>query len=421
MFYTGIFIYLCTVPVHSSIIEDKVRLKADLLQNYDPEISPALNHSDTVHIHLSYFAKAIIDVDDVKSAFKTFGATVLWWIDKRLTWNPVNYSGIDHIVCKAKHFWTPVIYTINAVSTVFDTNVREFPLRLYANGTVLMQHIDVVETSFTADMTYFPFDQQTCSIQMALAGYYPEEVRLTNDKNDVDLRLYSENNEWMIKSTHAKQLELATHTGLVEFQFVLERRHLYLTINMLTPVFMLVVVGPNILLLPVESGERVSFTVTIVLAFGVFLAHIGDHLPEASNPMSYLSYYLMICLVCSSLLSLFTMFTTYIYFKDESKPVPKWLVFILNVLSLRFVQAIRKCNSSKGGKVHAISEKGKPAFDNDMNHVQEEDDGKCINGYNTTWKTVARRLDRIVFVYIWVGIFCLIIYAIFVQCTRTDD
>ena len=402
---------ICVMFVYSSIIEDKVRLKADILENYDAEISPALSNSNTVKIHLSYFVKAIIDVDDVKSAFKTFGATVLWWIDQRLAWNPENYSGIDHIVCKAGHFWTPMIYTINAVSTVFDTNVREFPLRLYANGTVQMQHIDVIETSFIADMTYFPFDQQTCSIQMALAGYYPDEVLLTHETNDVDLTLYAENNEWIIKSTSARPLQLTTHTGLVEFQFVLERRHLYLTINMVTPVLILVMVGPNILLLPVESGERVSFTVTIVLAFGVFLAHIGDHLPEASNPMSYLSYYLMICLISSSLLTLFTMFTTYIYFKDESQNVPKWLIFMSNLLSFRYVKTLCKCTLFKRRKVHTTSDKEEMVYDNDMEEVENI---KHINDANTTFKTVARQLDKIIFVYAWMGIFCLITHAVFV-------
>ena len=403
--------HLCFVVAYTSTIEDNVRLRSNLLANYDSEIRPPRNHSDALVVNVAYYLKAIIEVDDVKSIFKAYGSTALLWIDERLTWDPQNYSGIEHFICQMDHIWTPTAYTLNAVSTAFNSDVRNYPLRVYYNGYVAMAYVDVVETSFSSDMTYFPFDKQRCSIQMVLAAYLPEEVYLVNYNDTVDTGVYTENNEWKIDYTSAKPLHFGNYSGAIEFEFVLCRRHLFMTINMLTPVIMLVIVGHTILLLPVESGERVSFTVTILLAFGVFLANIGDHLPEASNPMSYLSYYLMICMICSSFLTMFTMFTTYIYFKEDSQPVPRWVVFTLNLLSLSFVKNMCFCKFSKNKKTHAESYNRKSIHGKNIKLSLHDEHARNNCTSQITWKIVARRLDNIAYGYLWVGIICLFTHA----------
>ena len=404
-------IHICFVVAYSSTIEDNVRLRRDLLANYDSEIRPPRNHSKALVVNVAYYLKAIIEVDDVKSIFKAYGSTVLLWTDERLTWDPQNYSGIEHFVSQMDHIWTPTAYTLNAVSTAFNSDVRNYPLRVYYNGYVAMAYVDVVETSFSSDMTYFPFDKQRCSIQMVLAAYLPEEVYLVNYNDTVDTGVYTENNEWKIDYTAVKPLHFGNYSGAIEFEFVLCRRHLFMTINMLTPVIMLVIVGPTILLLPVESGERVSFTVTILLAFGVFLANIGDHLPEASNPMSYLSYYLMICMICSSFLTMFTMFTTYIYFKENSQPVPRWVIFTLNLLSLSFVKTICFCKFSKNKKTHAESYNTKCIHGKNIKLSLRDEQTRNNSTSQITWKIVARRLDNIAYGYLWIGIICLFTHA----------
>ena len=399
------------LDAHSATVEENVRLRKHLFEGYDSEIRPPRNHSHALAVSVAHYLRAIVEVDDVKSIFKTYGATILLWTDERLSWEPQNYSGIEHFVSNMDSIWTPTALTLNAVSTAFNSDVRNYPLRVYYNGSVTMYYVDVMETSFSSDMTYFPFDKQKCRIQMALAGYLPEEVYLVNYSDTVDTGVFTENNEWKLDYTVAKQIHFGAYSGMIEFQFVLTRRHLFMTINMLTPVIMLVIVGPTILLLPVESGERVSFTVTILLAFGVFLANIGDHLPEASNPMSYLSYYLMICMICSSFLTMFTMFTTYIYYMEDSQTVPTWVMCTLNLLSLRFLKAVCCCTKSRRKRVHSETCKKTSIYGNDIKCTIEDDRARINADEHMTWKEVARRLDNIAFGYLWVGIACLFIHC----------
>ena len=223
----------------------------------------------------------------------------------------------------------------------------------------------------------------------------------------------------MIDSTAVKPLIVNGYTGMVEFQFKLSRRHLFLTINMLTPVIMLVMVGPNILLLLVESGERVSFIITVLLAFGVFLARIGDQMPEASNPMSYLSYYLMGCLIGSSCLTILTIFTTYVYYKDERQPVPKCVKAILNLLSLKVVTAI--CRRSNRNKVEAENVIEIDMYGNEVKCDRDNANVSPRDDKDITWKIVARRIDKIAFVYTWVGILTLIAFWIARYQLRGDN
>ena len=188
--FVSLLILLCTA--YSYTIEDNVRLKTDLFENYDREVRPPRNHSNALAVFVTYYLQAIIEVDDVRGVFKTFGGIQLMWTDERLMWDPGNYSGMEHIVVNLHRLWSPIVFTFNAVSTAFNSEVGNCPLRVYYNGSIQMINIDVIETSFSPDMTYFPFDRQICSI---LAAYLSHEVYLINLTNNVDTTFYSENNE----------------------------------------------------------------------------------------------------------------------------------------------------------------------------------------------------------------------------------
>ena len=44
-------------------------------------------------------------------------------------------------------------------------SIREFPVQVSFNDSVLWGHATLVESSCDVDMTHFPFDEQTCYIQ----------------------------------------------------------------------------------------------------------------------------------------------------------------------------------------------------------------------------------------------------------------
>jgi hypothetical protein len=75
--------------------------------------------------------------------------------------------------------------------------------------------------------------------------------------------------------------------------------------------------------IPVESGERISYSITVLLAVAVFLTLVGDNLPKTSSPMSIFSYYLLIILITSIGITLVTILNVRVYYKKEEDPVPE--------------------------------------------------------------------------------------------------
>ena len=96
-------------------------------------------------------------------------------------------------------------------------------------------------------------------------------------------------------------------------------------VNIVLPILFLCILNVLVFILPAESGERVSYAITVLLAIAVFMTIISDTLPKKSEPLPLISYFLIIDLIVSALTSLFTILNLRIYHKREGKAFPRWL------------------------------------------------------------------------------------------------
>ena len=140
-----------------------------------------------------------------------------------------------------------------------------------------------------------------------------------NDK--VLQTFYIENGEWSIMRTVAN---VTVENNFITFWFTLKRKSLFHTVNVLLPVAFMSLITLFTFLIPVESGERVSYSITCLLAIAVFLTLVSDNLPKTSNPMSVMCYYLMIMLIISILICLTTIINLRMYFSDKDANAPAW-------------------------------------------------------------------------------------------------
>ncbi len=53
----------------------------------------------------------------------------------------------------------------------------------------------------TIDITYYPFDEQVCSMTFGAWSYHTSKMNLTNMEDTVNLDSYNENGEWDIIAT----------------------------------------------------------------------------------------------------------------------------------------------------------------------------------------------------------------------------
>lgn len=82
---------------------------------------------------------------------------------------------------------------------------------------------------------------------------------------------------------------------------------------------------PFALVLSLEKGDRVSFTVTVMLSLVVFLTLLGDTLPRTSLQTSILTIYISVLLAISALSVVLSVLILNISAINDSRPIPSWI------------------------------------------------------------------------------------------------
>jgi hypothetical protein len=144
-------------------------------------------------------------------------------------------------------------------------------------------------TACTLDMTYYPFDIQSCDLIFDNWIYTSQAVDLVNKTSDVHLQEFSANGEWELhdstaaKSTYSQDTHPEFLFPRVTFTMYLHRKYGYYFINIITPCLFCIVIATMVFWLPPESGEKVSLGITVLLAFSVFQLVVADNTPKTSD------------------------------------------------------------------------------------------------------------------------------------------
>lgn len=76
-----------------------------------------------------------------------------------------------------------------------------------------------------------------------------------------------------------------------------QRHASFVVINVIVPIVCMAFFSTLVFLIPVDSGERISYTISVLLTIAIFLTVMGEYVPKTSNPLPLLSYYLLAVLV----------------------------------------------------------------------------------------------------------------------------
>jgi len=147
------------------------------------------------------------------------------------------------------------------------------------------------------DIQYYPFDEQTCTITYYVSDETKRTVVLDHYQT-VDMSEYSENSAWTISSTIRRRY-LLYNTYNIDIEFKLQRRANFTTFTLIMPLLMLAFLNICIFLVPIGSGEKGSFSITIFLSYGIFVTIISDTLPHNSLQVSFFVLFIVILLILS--------------------------------------------------------------------------------------------------------------------------
>ena len=166
-------------------------------------------------------------------------------------------------------------------------------MRVISTGAVSWSPSGIYKVSCESDTTYYPMDYQSCTIKVSTWGYTQTEIFLVyNSPTSVDLSFYSTNGEWDLKSATGTKTEEKSRGGQtfssLTFQIELQRRPVFHVLNTLFPVALMAFLIPMVFKLPPDSGEKIGYSLTVLLAYAVYLTLISENIPSTSVTICYL-------------------------------------------------------------------------------------------------------------------------------------
>ena len=412
--HRSILCILCIFLVDSATIEDTIAVRDLILKNYSANILPIANQSELLTINVTVYLRSIINLDEPTGELTTSLGIDLYWTDVSLKWNEFEHGDLGDIEFESSQIWTPILLLSNPghlEQKWYGTDV----VTVYNNGDVLQPRGAVFNSVCDVDVTYYPFDIQTCHIMLHAIN---SRVKFNAVHNNIDLSIFLESGVWSLQKTEVstgnKTSKRGENTYCTMITIVLERRSLFNVLHFLVPILILVLLNSVVFLLPPESGERIGFSVTILLSITVYMTIISSKLPEASHPISALSFILIIYILQSALICIETVAILRFCNNRASRPMDSRMVRFLMSMPciLRKYKVIN--STTNDTKLYSTEEKDVTQSQQQSNENQMHIDNVSSDvNSSVAWDKVASWLDIL---FLWLNIFisCVIAISYFV-------
>ncbi|XP_050396448.1 neuronal acetylcholine receptor subunit alpha-7-like [Patella vulgata] len=369
--------------VDSITKEDRYNLYTELFVDsfYNPNLRPVESDADPLEVWVTFSLISISEVREKDQTLVGFGYIGLKWADTFLGWNSTRYNGLEDMVVPQVQVWRPDVVIGNMVEKTTMLGFDEMPIRLINTGHIMWFPNILFQTACDINLRYYPFDTQVCTIQLnPLVSVIGEiELRLAFGHNP--LAEYGPNGQWELIKLFLEETN-DQYKSILKFGLTLKRRRSFYIMNVVLPIIFLSFMGILVFALPAESGEKMSLTITILLAYIVYLTIISENMPQTSIHISLLAVYLTILVALSAISVIITTLVLRLHHTDDSIPVSRGIGKVTN-----FFRGRRRRSSKIVNTQNAVVT---PSSTESIDGSQDSDD-------NVTWKDVARSLDVIFF------------------------
>ncbi|KAK6173690.1 hypothetical protein SNE40_017097 [Patella caerulea] len=357
MFITFCVLFLYqTVSLDAFTIANETNLRSHLFNgNYNANVRP----EQMLTIRILFNLLTVNELNIKEQSFEVSGWLTMLWDDSRLSWKGDEYGGVNYIFASQTDLWRPALVISNAVKQFEIIEDEYTPLRIGNQGRITWEPPGIYKVSCTPDITYYPFDTQTCHLTIQSWGYNLLELNVSVLEKGINLKEFQENGEWDLidsetkvgQSTDAKNDEY----GQLLFCFTLRRKSQYYWLNMLLPVIVNSILTALVFALPAESGEKMGYSLTTLLSFAVLLTLISDKIPSTSTSTSIVVVYFSVVLVLGAMAVIFSTMVLGFYFRENDEPVPFYLRFLFKNIMGRLV-CYKKCTESSNVVPYGLSE-----------------------------------------------------------------
>ncbi|XP_067904980.1 neuronal acetylcholine receptor subunit alpha-4-like isoform X2 [Heterodontus francisci] len=359
------------------------------------------------------------------------------WHDFKLRWNPLDYGNVTSIRVPSELLWRPDIVLYNNADGDFAiTHLTK--AHLFYSGRIKWTPPAIYKSSCSIDVTFFPFDQQNCTMKFGSWTFDKAKIDLVSMHKHVDQQDYWESGEWVIISAvgnyNIKKYECCTEVySDITYSFLIRRLPLFYTINLIIPCLLISCLTVLVFYLPSDCGEKITLCISVLLSLTVFLLLITEIIPSTSLVIPLIGEYLLFTMIFVTLSIVITVFVLNVHHRSpHTHTMPAWVrkFFLDSIPRVLFMQrpaAVNKnCNKLIGLMHEVLSSSTHPAEAEDeqnhlkvsltpamklamegvhyiADHLRAEDADFLVK---EDWKYVAMVIDRI---FLWIFIIiCLL-------------
>ena len=129
--------------------------------------------------------------------------------------------------------------------------------------------------------------------------------------DEVDLAFYKEHDQWKLERPLRITFDNRTFKNVFNYSDMhlnirLQRHPKFYLIVFIIPSILLYILCPLVFLLPVDSGEKTSMSITLLLAQVVSLGGLSEVLPASSTQFPIVSYYMALTIIHMGVVTVFS-------------------------------------------------------------------------------------------------------------------
>ncbi|XP_030851733.1 neuronal acetylcholine receptor subunit alpha-7-like [Strongylocentrotus purpuratus] len=222
----------------------------------------------------------------------------------------------------------PDIVIYNNAGDSYGTYMFNKIVKIEHTGHVNWGSPHIIVTSCQLNVANFPFDYQHCPIKFGPWQHDGSELAITGSGDNT---VYRSDGEWDMVglSTVTNQQTYPDSPGIsyydVTYTIHIRRRAMYYVFNLLVPCILIASITLLGFLLPVDSGEKVSLGITVLLSLTVFLLLIAQSMPP-SSVVPIIGQYYVSTMVLVSISILLTVSVINLHHRGPyCRKAPRWV------------------------------------------------------------------------------------------------
>nr|XP_014427990.1 gamma-aminobutyric acid receptor subunit pi-like isoform X2 [Pelodiscus sinensis] len=224
----------------------------------------------------------IASIDTISEINMDYTATIFLrqrWTDERLCFEGNKSLSLDGRLVEM--LWVPDTFIVDSKkSFLHDITVENRLIRIYPNGTVLYAIRITATVACSMDLTKYPMDKQTCTLQLESWGYNINDVQFHWTRGNDSVR-------------GLDSLRLAQYT--VEDHFTSVSEAVYETETYVPSILLVVLSWVSFWISQSSVPARICIGVTTVLTMTTLMMGARTSLPNANCFIKAIDVYLGIC------------------------------------------------------------------------------------------------------------------------------